>query len=67
MNAVMYRCALGALVWAGAAAGCDERLADRCRLDRDCDAPQVCSNEGDRKHPGFCVDPPDAAPAEEAV
>lgn len=53
--------ALSALALAAVAllSGCDERLADRCYMDRDCDEPQICSNNGDRTHQGFCVDPPE--------
>ncbi|MCB9554282.1 MAG: hypothetical protein R3F65_06390 [bacterium] len=50
---------LGALV-ALALAGCVDPIADRCYIDRDCDEPQICSNDGDRSRQGFCVDPPDA-------
>lgn len=51
---------LGALALL-ALAGCVDPIADRCYLDRDCDPPQICSNDGDRSRQGFCVDPPDAS------
>lgn len=39
--------------------GCNEPLADRCDVDDDCPDGQVCSNDGDRSHKGYCEPAPE--------
>lgn len=39
--------------------GCTDPLAERCDIDDDCASGEVCSNDGDRRHPGYCEPAPE--------